>query len=399
MNITASLQIKNNIYQVVLNYKDISGKRKQKWVSTGLSEKGNNKRLANQKMQEILASFKEDLYCDNSKPEDKLFATYLKEWLDSIKNTIEENTYDSYKVIVNKVCDYFSERNITLNTLKPAQIQEFYTTLYNKKLTGNTVLHYHNVIRKALQTALKLDLILSNPADRVERPKKEQYIGNFYSQAELNKLFEIIKDDPLKLVIYLTSFYGLRRSEVLGLKWDAFNFEEKTITIKHKAIETRKNNKRVILLKDKTKNQSSYRTLPLVDDIIVLLQENKKEIEDNKKVCGNSYNKNYLDYVCVDSMGKLFRPEYVTDHFTLIMKKNSDILRKITFHGLRHSCASLLLAKGIPMKEIQDWLGHSTYSTTANIYAHLEKNTKDKSANVLSNTLTFSEAKTEKQLA
>lgn len=74
-------------------------------------------------------------------------------------------------------------------------------------------------------------------------------------------------------------------------------------------------------------------------------------------------------------------------------------MRKITFHELRHSCASLLLDKGIPMKEIQDWLGHSTYSTTANIYTHLEKNTKDKSANVLSNTLTFSETKTEKQLA
>lgn len=74
------------------------------------------------------------------------------------------------------------------------------------------------------------------------------------------------------------------------------------------------------------------------------------------------------------------------------MKKNKNILRKITFHGLRHSCASLLLSKGISMKEIQDWLGHSTYSTTANIYAHLEKDTKNKSANVLSNTLTFAEA-------
>ena len=73
------------------------------------------------------------------------------------------------------------------------------------------------------------------------------------------------------------------------------------------------------------------------------------------------------------------------------MKKNKTILRKITFHGLRHSCASLLLSKGIPMKEIQDWLGHSTYSTTANIYAHLEKDTKNKSANVLLNTLTFAE--------
>lgn len=391
MNITASLQTKNNIYQVVLNYKDINGKRKQKWVSTGLTEKGNNKRLANQKMQEILTNFKEDLNCPNSKTDDKLFTTYLKEWLLSIKNTIEENTYDSYKVIVNKICDYFGDKNILLNDLKPVEIQKFYTYLYSKELTGNTVLHYHNVIRKALQTALKLDLILSNPADRVERPKKEQFIGSFYSQSELNTLFTLIKDDPLKIVIYLASFYGLRRSEVLGLKWEAFNFEDKTITIKHKAIETRKDNKRVILLKDKTKNQSSYRTLPLVDDIIVLLKEHQKQIDENKKLCGNSYNKKYLDYICVDSMGKLFRPEYVTDHFTLIMNNNKDILRKIRFHDLRHSCASLLLAKGIPMKEIQDWLGHSTYSTTANIYAHLEKDTKNKSANVLSNVLTFTD--------
>lgn len=391
MNITASLQTKNNIYQVVLNYKDINGKRKQKWVSTGLTEKGNNKRLAKQKMQEILTNFKEDLNCPNSKTDDKLFTTYLKEWLLSIKNTIEENTYDSYKVIVNKICDYFEDKNILLNDLKPVEIQKFYTYLYSKELTGNTVLHYHNVIRKALQTALKLDLILSNPADRVERPKKEQFIGSIYSQSELNTLFTLIKDDPLKIVIYLASFYGLRRSEVLGLKWEAFNFEDKTITIKHKAIETRKDNKRVILLKDKTKNQSSYRTLPLVDDIIVLLQEHQKQIDKNKKLCGNSYNKKYLDYICVDSMGKLFRPEYVTDHFTLIMNNNKDVLRKIRFHDLRHSCASLLLAKGIPMKEIQDWLGHSTYSTTANIYAHLEKDTKNKSANVLSNVLTFTD--------
>ena len=308
MNITASLQTKNNIYQVVLNYKDINGKRKQKWVSTGLTEKGNNKRLANQKMQEILTNFKEDLNCPNSKTDDKLFTTYLKEWLLSIKNTIEENTYDSYKVIVNKICDYFEDKKILLNDLKPVEIQKFYTFLYSKELTGNTVLHYHNVIRKALQTALKLDLILSNPADRVERPKKEQFIGSFYSQTELNTLFTLIKDDPLKQVIYLASFYGLRRSEVLGLKWEAFNFEDKTITIKHKAIETRKDNKRVILLKDKTKNQSSYRTLPLVDDIIVLLKEHQKQIDENKKLCGNSYNKKYLDYICVDSLGKLFRP-------------------------------------------------------------------------------------------
>ena len=272
MNITASLQIKNNIYQVVLNYKDINGKRKQKWVSTGLSEKGNNKRLANQKMQEILEDLKNSLSSKSqNNSTDKLFTSYMKEWLMSIKYTIEENTYDSYKVIVKKIGEYFEDKNILLNDLKPIDIQVFYNYLFSKELTGNTVLHYHNVIRNALQTALKLDLILSNPADRVERSKKEQFIGSFYSQKELNKLFELIKDDPLKILIYFASFYGLRRSEVLGLRWDAFNFENKTITIRHKAIETRKDNKRVILLKDKTKNQSSYRTLPLVDVMTLLL--------------------------------------------------------------------------------------------------------------------------------
>lgn len=148
MNITASLQIKNNIYQVVLNYKDINGKRKQKWVSTGLTEKGNNKRLANQKMQEILTNFKESLNCSNSKTDDKLFTTYLKEWLLSIQNTIEENTYDSYKVIVNKICDYFEDRNILLNDLRPVEIQKFYTFLYSKELTGNTVLHLNTRLLK-----------------------------------------------------------------------------------------------------------------------------------------------------------------------------------------------------------------------------------------------------------
>ncbi len=392
MNITASLQIKNSIYQVVLNYKDITGKRKQKWVSTGLSEKGNNKRFANQKMQEILLDFKNSLNNDNEKEDNaKTFTAFLKEWLFSIKNTIEENTYDSYRVIVNKTCNYFQEKKILLRNLKPVEIQDFYTFLYSKGLKGNTVLHYHNLIREALQRAMKLDLILSNPADRVEKPKKEQFIGSFYSQSELNKLFNIFKDDPLKIVVYLTSFYGLRRSEVLGLKWDSFDFENKMLTIKHKVIQGKKDNKLKVILKDKTKNQSSYRTLPLVPEIISLLQEHKKQIENNKKLCGNSYNKEYKDYVCVDFMGKIYRPEYVTDHFTLIMNKNKDTLRKIRFHDLRHSCASLLLAKGIPMKEIQDWLGHSTYSTTANIYAHLEKDTKNKSANVLSNTLTFAD--------
>ena len=189
----------------------------------------------------------------------------------------------------------------------------------------------------------------------------------------MNTLFNLIKDDPLKIVIYLASFYGLRRSEVLGLKWDAFNFENKTITIKHKAIQGKKDNKTVVILKDKTKNQSSYRTLPLVQEIITLLEEHKKQIEYNKKLCGNSYNKKYLVYVCVDSVGKIFRPEYVTDHFTLIMNKNKDTIRKIRFHDLRHTYGTILLKANFDAKAVSKILGHSSEIITVDVYCDTEE--------------------------
>ena len=390
MNITASLQEKRGIYQVVLSYKDNQNKRKQKWISTGISVKGNNKRLANQKLEEIKQNYEKFItpIANKNETSTKLFEIYMKEWLESYKHNLEENTYDSYLTVVTKISEYFSGKKITLEKLKPIDIQNFYDNLYKKGLSTNTVLHYHANIRKALQTAVKLDIIASNPADKIERPKKAQFIGDFYSLDELHLLFEKSKDDPLELVIVITSFYGLRRSEVLGLKWSSIDFEKNIITIKHKVVQRNAKQNRTLLLKDKTKNKSSYRSLPLLPIIADALKNYRKRIKNNKKLCGNSYNTNYEDYICVDSMGKLFRPEYVTDHFRLLLKNNN--LRHIRFHDLRHSCASLLLSKGVPMKAIQEWLGHSTYSTTANFYTHLEDNYKTESANVLATFLKVS---------
>lgn len=387
MNITASLQEKRGIYQVVLSYRDNLNKRKQKWISTGLSIKGNNKRLANKKLEEIKKNYDKyiPLIVTKSETKDKLFENYIKDWLESYKHNLEENTYDSYFTIVTKISEYFSGKNITLENLKPINIQEFYNSLYKKGLSTNTVLHYHANIRKALSMAVKLDIILSNPADKIERPKKVQFIGDFYTLDELHLLFEKAKDDPLELVILITSFYGLRRSEVLGLKWSSIDFEKNIITIKHKVVQRNAKKNRSMLLKDKTKNKSSYRSLPLLPIIAEVLKKHKEKIKENKKICGDSYITDYEDYICVDSMGKLFRPEYVTDHFRLLLKNNN--LRHIRFHDLRHSCASLLLSKGVPMKAIQEWLVHSTYSTTANFYTHLEDNYKTESANVLANCL------------
>ena len=390
MNIKANLFIQHGLYYVILSYKDTCNKRKQKWIPTGIPEKGNNKRLANQKLDEIRANYKDYLpaeYQLDIEKSNDYFEIYLREWLDSYKHKIEENTYYSYNTAITKTIEFFDGKEIKLKNLKPAHIQEFYDYLYSKGLNGNSVLHYHANIRKALDTAVKLDIIPSNPADKVERPKKNQFIGDFYNTDELEELYKASKGDPLEIVILLASFYGLRRSEVVGLKWSAFDFTNDTFTIKHKVVETIINGERKILLKDKTKNSSSYRSLPLIPEIKQALLNHKAKIKHNMELLGNTYNMNYIDYICVDSSGKIFRPEYVTDHFSILLKNNG--LRHIRFHDLRHSAASNLLNNGISMKAIQEYLGHSTYSTTANTYSHLESNTKTISVNTLASAITF----------
>ncbi|MEA4920891.1 MAG: site-specific integrase [Clostridiaceae bacterium] len=126
---------------------------------------------------------------------------------------------------------------------------------------------------------------------------------------------------------------------------------------------------------------AAMRTLPLVPQFREKLLAVKQQQEENQKLCGNSYCKDYKGYVCVNEMGDLTKPSYITDTFQKVLKKND--LRKIRFHDLGHSCASMLLRNNVPMKQIQEWLRHSDFSTTANIYAHLDYSSKISSAEAL----------------
>ncbi|MBO5143432.1 MAG: site-specific integrase [Clostridia bacterium] len=390
----SSLVVRNGIYQAVLEYYDEKGKRQQPWRSTGLKERG-NKKQAMAKAEEIRANLEKQLNLkaldnpkSNNNPKDILFIEYLLYWLEITRHNVEASTFTSYRQMTNNhIKRYFTENPIKLVELSAIHIQTFYNELMIKyNLSANTVIHHHAIIRKCLDYAFKMDIIPNNPADKIQRPKMEQFIGSFYTESELNTLFEKSKGDPLELVVLVTAFYGLRRSEVLGLQWDSFDFENKTITIKHTiTITNTDGNNRKIEGKDRTKNKSSYRTLPLFDDIADKLLEFKEKQESFKKAFGNSYNKNYLNYVFVNPQGKLLRPDYVTEHFSILLKKIG--LKHIRFHDLRHSCASLLLAKDIKMKAIQEWLGHSCFSTTANLYAHLDSKSKQESAEALVNAL------------
>ena len=176
----------------------------------------------------------------------------------------------------------------------------------------------------------------------------------------------------------LAAYYGFRRSEVLGMRWSAIDFEHKFISVNHKMLLV----ERQQYFDDELKTKTSERTLPLIPAVEQVLLRHKAQIEENKKFYGNSYDMRYLDYVCVEENGKIVYPDYMSKQFSKLLKANN--LRHIRLHDLRHSCASNLLASGVPLKEIQEWLGHANFSTTADVYSHLDFSAKVKAGNLIS---------------
>lgn len=383
--VAGHLQEKNGFFYIVLNYKDSNGKRKTKWEATGLPVK-KNKKKADALLQERRRTFvpptsPSEVRLDN----DILFADFMLKWLEIAKSSIQITTYASYQGMIQGVIEpYFRKEGIRLADLKAVDLQEFYTKQL-ERVTANSVIHYHANIHKALKYAVKIDLIPTNPADKVERPKKNAFRGDFYSAEEINALLAIVRGTKLEIPVLLGAFYGLRRSEVLGLKWDAIDFEANTLEIRHILTQAYLDGKKVLVQADRAKNKSSLRTLPLIPEIRDRLLEIKGQQEVYKKLCGRCYNKEYLGYLCVDEVGNILRPNYISESFPKLLKANG--MRPIRFHDLRHSCASLLLANGVPMKQIQEWLGHSDFSTTANIYAHLDYSSKLSSAQAMANSL------------
>ena len=377
--VSGHLQVKKGFYYVVLSYYNNNGKRRVKYFSTGLPEKG-NKRKAEAELARIRSEFVPPQEVGEL-ASDMPFADYLLEWLDIVKVRVKATTFSSYEQMVKSVIEpYFRKKAVTLQGLEARHIQQFYSEKL-KTVKPNSVIHYHAVIHQALKYAMKTDLVTQNVAMKVDRPKKNDYQPVFLDAEELQHLFEVVKGTKLELPVLVAAFYGLRRGEVCGLKWDAIDFERGTITIRHTVTSLQVDGKTKMYAQDSAKTKSSMRTLPLVGSFAEYFKEVKSAQEVNKKVCGNCYNYEYDGYVFVDELGDLMRPDYLTSYFPQYIQKHG--CKRMRFHDLRHSCASLLLANGVPLKQIQEWLGHSDFSTTANIYAHLDYTSKLSSAKAM----------------
>lgn len=385
--VAGHLTLKNGRYYAVLNYRNAGGQRKTKWIALGLPEKG-NKRKAEAELARLRAEFEPPKEVGDLSS-DMLFADYLLEWLEIAKGRLAVATYSSYAAMIKKpVGPYFRQRNLTLRELEARHLQMFYSEML-RKVKPNTVIHHHAIIHSALKYAVKTDMLVQNVADKVDRPKKNSFQPVFLSAEEMQKMFEALRGTKLELPVLVAAFYGFRRGEVLGLKWDAIDFERGTISVIRTVTTITLDGKQTEIEQQSAKTKSSLRTLPLIGSFREYFLQVKEAQELNKQVCGNCYNHEYDGFVFVDELGERMRANYLTSAFPKFLENHG--LRRMRFHDLRHSCASLLLANGVPLKHIQEWLGHSDFTTTANIYAHLDYKSKITSAQAMETGLALPE--------
>lgn len=364
---TYCIVAKGKYYQARIKYKE-NGIWKSKSVSTKI-EVGTqkNEKLAKEIARDIRDQFEREKICIPYLKKNIPFCLVVEQWYQQRCLTVKANTARSYReTIDHHILPFFNSLGLDVGQIGCAHIEKYMA--YEKgKVCSNSVRKFYMLLKDIFNFAIDHDYIEKNPCNKVKAPRKDakrEYKP--YSAEEIKTLLEVSKGTSLETVITLTALYGLRREEILGLRFCAIDFENNVLSINHTVVSLGKES----YISDSTKNKSSNRQLPLLPEAKDLLLKVKKEKDENKKICGKDYADN--DYVCVFPDGTLISPSYVSHTFKSILRKNG--LREIRFHDLRHSAATNLLRNGVTPKHIQNWLGHSTISTTLDLYANLDYN-------------------------
>ena len=284
---TGSLQIKNDKFYMVLNSTE-NGKRKQKWISTGLPVKG-NKRKAEQMLRETLRKYETQAGIIH---DDVRFSDYIRLWLEQTKKRVDEVTYQGYDTLAQThILPYFDALGIRLQEVTTKVLQAYFDEKRaNGRLDGKGGLSpkslrlHKNVLFQALTEAVRNQLLSSNPCQFVQLPQKERKEAHFYSAAQMQTLFAALQNDPLLPLVKITAIYGLRRSELLGLQWDSIDEERGTLSICHTVVKVTS-----VVEKDKTKNRTSRRTFPLTPEARAIFAEAKRKEIENRRLFGADY--------------------------------------------------------------------------------------------------------------
>ena len=372
--VSGHLEKRRGYWHMVLSWPTEGGTEKGKKArgresrTTGLPIKGNKKRA-----EEMLAEYKREKQEELGRVRSgssMLFADYLEyKWLPRKKMEIKLTTYGGYQNNISHIiAPYFRAKGTTLAGLTGDDINAFYEHVQaTRKTKGITLQKYHANMSNALDRAVKEGLIYENVLKKyVDRPKKVKFQAKFYCESEVLELFAKLEGHILEYAALMAAFFGLRRAEVVGIMWSNIDFAANTFKVEHTVTAATVDGRRIEVADDTAKTKSSLQTYPMVPPVRKKPLLMEEEQQRNREVFGNSYNVDFSAYVYVDKMGNRIKPDYITRVFPKFLEQNG--LRKIRFHDLRHTTASLLVANGVPLIKVKEWLGHSEIGITADTY-------------------------------
>ena len=388
---TGCVAERNGVYYVRLSYYDRNHKRRDKFISTGHSGRGAKKK-ATAMIEQLIEKYK---YLEKS-DHPAMMADYLIMWKNLRKSEVAETTYDGYHTYIDRhLVPYFRNLNLNIQDITAGHIFDYVNYLSNdggrkdNKIGGQSntsIRKIISILRQVFEYAVLYGDIKINPAIQVPLPKttnKKDERQVFLTSEDAQKMLDAFQNEEIGPIVYVTLYYGLRKSEALGLRWQAVDFDANTISINHTVVGNGH-----IVRKDTTKTYTSRRTYELLPDVKALLLKLKDQQDDYKRRLGSGYHMN--DYIFKNPNGVPYRPDSLTRSFKRALARHG--LPQMRYHDLRHSTASILVDKGWDINDIKEWLGHADISTTANIYAHISHRHKVSLAKSLNGALSLGES-------
>ena len=343
-----------------------SGKQVQKSIY------GKTQKEVREKLAQITTELDDGTYMEPTKDT-------VEEWLDTwletyVKYSVKPYTLDAYQ----RNCDNYIKPmlgKIRLAALNAPQIQRFYNGLLTEKeLSPKTVRNIHGVFHKALEQAVKLGMIRSNPTNLCDLPKVRRKEIHPMEQEEITAFLRAIEGCKYELVYRVTLFTGMRQGEILGLTWDCVDFQHNALYVNKQLQKTKKVGGQYALAPTKS---GRSRMITVAPSVMNLLKKQKSQQAQMRLLAGKAWN-NSLDLVFTNELGGHLSHFTVYIHFKRIVKELG--MPEERFHDLRHSFAVASIESGDDIKTVQSNLGHATASFTLDVYGHISQKMRQQSA-------------------
>lgn len=360
-----------------LGVNPLTGKRDTQYVTFRGSKKE-----AQAELTKLLNERNEGDYLEPSKI---TLAEYLKDWLEVQKLRVKPTTWDGWNWISNKyICPNIGK--VPLTSLSALHLEKYYRDMMEKGrtqgdggLSAQTVLHHHRLIFQSLKRGVKKGLIRKNVAADAEAPRPERKEISYLSDEETISLLKFAKGGEMYLPILLAVSTGLRRGELLGVRWKDINLETAVLTVNQNLVATEQNG--LVFQSPKSKHGRRSITLPAL--LVEELRQHKIKQLETRLMLGLGKDENAL--VVANADGSMIKPKNLTNRFASVIRNWGG--QRITLHGLRHTHITSLLSKNVHIKAVSERAGHSTVVITLERYAHVIPSLQEDAASIMESTL------------